>query len=248
MGCGKRPVTGAQAMTMRNDVARDGAWYLISASLAVVGVLVLGPQAHGYFRPFIGQISPMFAVLTAAVVGAGALTLLRRRMGISIAPPRTGLRRGAGFVAAGVAAFGAAITLADVLLRYPRDINAPMPHALLFYPVIGFVAEIAFHVVPMSVVSLLLALSTRRVGTSRAPWLPFAVAAITEPAFQMVFAGEPLSAIGIYTGLHVLGFSTLQMVVCRRYGFVMMLVTRLAYYVIWHMTWGVIRLEVLFGG
>ena len=50
-----------------------------------------------------------------------------------------------------------AVVVADILLRYPEDTNAPWPAALLFYPAIGFVAEILFHVVPLALLMLLLA-------------------------------------------------------------------------------------------
>ena len=50
-----------------------------------------------------------------------------------------------------------AIIIADFFIRYPEDINVPVPEALLFYPAVGFVAEIAFHVLPLALLLFVLA-------------------------------------------------------------------------------------------
>ena len=73
-------------------------------------------------------------------------------------------------------------------------------------------------------------------------------ASLADPILQIfaaVAAGYPLWAV-IVTGLHVFVINFLMLVVFRRYDFVSMLSFRLAYYIIWHIVWGNIRLRVLF--
>lgn len=54
--------------------------------------------------------------------------------------------RGVALSAALATVMAAAVIVADFIIRYPKDLNVPPPPALWFYPVIGLVPEIAFHV------------------------------------------------------------------------------------------------------
>jgi hypothetical protein len=150
-------------------------------------------------------------------------------------------------VSAGMATvLAAAITIADFFIRYAEDTNVPVPQALVFYPVVGFVAEMAFHVAPLALALLATAPLRRRTGPDRLVWVAFAIAGIVEPTFQVAFAGEPLSWASAYTWVHVSAIAFLQLYVFLRYDFVSMYSFRLIYYAYWHVIWGTIRLQVLF--
>lgn len=219
--------------------------FLVIAA-AMIGLTALQlPSSRADFDRYFGGLPPIAVVAAAGVFGVGAVAALRRVAGFQI------LRGPATFrgiaVSAGLATLLAvAIVVADLLIRYPEDTNVPMPRALLFYPTVGFVAEVVFHLLPL--VLLLPALSTlrRRLGADRVVWIAIVIAAVAEPTFQILFKGQRLTWASAYTWIHVFAIAFLQLQVFQRYDFTTMYIFRLIYYAYWHIIWGVIRLEVLF--
>ena len=219
--------------------------YLGLAALAASLVIILMPGGQAWFRWIFGPVPPLVAVGAGAVVGLVALFFLMRRAGFSVFLGRRTLRGLA--VSAGFStAFGVAIVIADLLLRYPEDTNVPVPQALLFYPAVGFVAEVIFHLVPLAIVLGVLTPLSQRLGPERSIRSAIAVTVLAESVFQVVFAKEFLSWTTAWTALHVSAISLAQLHVFRRYDFVTMYGFRMIYYGYWHILWGVIRLEVMF--
>ncbi len=219
--------------------------FVVLSIVAVGLTAILITSTSAYFQRFFGRINPMLAVAMATVVGGVSLTLLQSLGKFEILRGRETLRGMA--VSAGMATLLAvAIIIADFFIRYPKDINVPVPEALLFYPTIGFVAEITFHVLPLALLLLILAPLRKRLGTDRLVWVGIAIAAVSEPTFQIVFTGESFSLASAYTWVHVFAIAFLQLYVFRHYDFVSMYSFRLIYYAYWHIMWGMIRLKVLF--
>jgi len=218
----------------------------VALSLAALGLtLILYPSASAYFRRFFGAANPILVVCAASVVGAIALGLLQSRDGFEIFKGPATLRGMA--LSGGLATvFAVAIIIADFVIRYPRDTNVPMPQALLFYPAIGFVAEVVFHVLPLALLMRVLTPLRKRFSSDRLVWLAILFVAVVEPSFQVLFEGKPLSWAAAYTWIHVFAIAWLQLYVFRRYDFMSMFSFRLFYYMYWHIIWGVIRLKVLF--
>ena len=215
-------------------------------SIAVVGMAaILIPSSNTYFRSYFGNINPILGVVLAAAVGGGSLGLLRSYAKLEILRGRRTLRGIA--VSAGIATLLAvSVIIADLFIRYPEDTNVPVPEALLFYPVMGFVAEMIFHVMPLALLLLVLSPFRKRLGTDNYIRIGIIIAAIAEPTFQVVLAGTAMSLALVYTWVHICVFAFPQLWVFRRYDFVAMYSFRLVYYAYWHIAWGVIRLEVLF--
>lgn len=215
-------------------------------SLVALGLTaILLPQASASFRRFIGSANPFLIVVATAVAGAGALTYLQKSAGFEILKGRATLRGMA--VSAGLATLlGVAIIVADIILRYPAEINVPWPEAWLFYPVIGFIAEILFHVLPLALLMFLLSPLRKRWGQGRIGWIAIVCVAILEPIFQVTFDRGPFDRLDAYTIFHVFIIALLQLWVFRRYDFFSMYGFRLCYYAYWHLLWGVLRLEWLF--
>ena len=221
-------------------------WAYVGLSLVVIALTaILLPSSSAYFRPYFGSVNPLLVAIVAIVAGGASLGLLKSRGWFEILKGRASLR---GMVlSAGLATvLGAAIIIADCFIRYPENINVPPPEALLFYPAIGFVAEIVFHVVPLTLLMLGLAPLEKRLGADRVIWLCIVLVAVLEPTFQVMFMGDPLSWSAAYTWIHVCAIALLQLYVFRHYDFVTMYAFRLFYYGYWHIAWGVIRLKVLF--
>ena len=139
-----------------------------------------------------------------------------------------------------------AIIIADFIIRYLKDLNVPPPLALLFYPAIGFVAEIVFHVAPLALLLLVSTPLVPQLGKERVVWIAILLVAATEPTYHVLFDEKSCTAAAAYTGIHVFVIASLQLYVFRRCDFVSMLFFRLFYYAYWHILWGVVRLEVLF--
>jgi len=115
------------------------------------------------------------------------------------------------------------------------------------FPAIGFIAETVFHLVPLAVFTLLLRFipaSVIRKATSRT-WIALLLAALAEPLFQVVllhFSSTYDTGVLLFVGIHVYLFSLVQLILFRRWGFTAMFAMRLAYYFIWHIAWGWIRI------
>jgi len=224
---------------------RQLAGYIIISMVAFGLTAIIIPSSRVYFQRFYGMIDPLVAVMLAVVIGGFSLWLLHFRWGFEILRGKATIRGIA--VSAGFATlFAVLIVIADLIIRYPEDTNIPVPIAFGFYPAIGFVAEIFFHVLPLALLLLLLTPLKSRLGTDRSVWVAIIITASLEPTFQVLFSGEPLSWGDFYTWIHVYAFALLQLWVFKRYDFASMYSFRLIYYAYWHIVWGVLRLELLF--
>ena len=142
--------------------------------------------------------------------------------------------------------FGVLVIAADLWwVNYPLDINIPVPESLLYYPVMGYMAEAVFHLLPLIFFFFLLK-SVTRLPMYTILMISLVLAAIAEPVFQIV-VGDYDANTRIFTGIHVFLFSIAQLWVFRYYDWVTMYLLRLFYYGIWHIAWGAMRMEVLFG-
>ncbi len=219
--------------------------YVLLMALALAMTAVLLPASEADFERFIGPRNPFLVVLSAGAVGAAALYYLQQSHGFAIVRGRATLRGIA--ISAGLATLMAVdAIIADLIVRYPAEMNVPMPRALLFYPAIGFIAEIVFHIAPLALLLLILTPLEPRIGENRVVWLAILIVAMAEPTFQITFEGRALTWRDLYTWLHVGAIALLQLAVFRRYDFLSMYAFRLIYYAYWHIAWGMLRLELLF--
>ena len=126
----------------------------------------------------------------------------------------------------------------DLIWGFPHDMNVPVPQALLFYPAIGFVAEVVFHLLPLAI---LVACLRRWVSPN---WLLVPVIFV-EPLFQMAFSAElDLQAFLVFGNVCLV--SAVQIWLFRRFGFGAMIALRMVFYLFWHVLWGTVRLSLLF--
>jgi len=222
--------------------------YLVFGSLFVAVVVLtalISRSAEGYFARFIGNADPVLVSSAAGLLGAISLALLHRLGGFEILLGQRTLR-GIGYAAAAATLLAVEVVAADFLVRYPADTNVPVPTAFLFYPLIGFVAEMAFHVIPLATCLIVLRPLRRWIRGERLVWIALAIVTVAEPTFQVTFQGEPFSWSAVYTWVHVFVIAAVQLYLFRRFDFTSMFAFRLVYYAYWHIIWGVIRLEVLF--
>lgn len=231
------------------NIHLDRSWqyttYFLLALVALIFTIILLPSSAAYFRRFFGQTNAIVVVILASIAGAAALAVLQSKHDFTLFLGRRTIQ-GIALSAALATVLAVAIVVADLIIRYPEDTNVPVPQALLFYPAVGFVAEIVFHLLPLALLLLILGPLGGSIGTERVIWLGIVLVAILEPTFQVLFAGKPLTWRDAYTWLHVFAIAFLQLTIFRRYDFISMFSFRLIYYTYWHILWGVIRLELLF--
>ena len=138
--------------------------------------------------------------------------------------------------------------LFDSKIVFPADVNRPFPDSLLFYPSIGFVVEILFHVLPLTVLLIILTTLFKDLTYEGIIWPCILFVALLEPVFQTALGfSRPVSpwATG-FVALHIFLLNLCQLLIFKRYDFVSMYAFRLMYYLLWHIIWGVIRLKLLF--
>lgn len=190
-----------------------------------------------------GGRNPVAITLALAILGMVALGILDRREWIRPGPPSG---RGAGLALALGAALAIPTIAVDLLGGFPAPINVPAPASLLFYPSIAFVAECAFHAIPLALVALVAGLisaeghGARRIG--------IAAAALIEPALQVTWGNASAAWVAAFVGGYLFLFNVIGLNLLRRHGFAAAYLFRIGYYAIWHIAWGVARLHLLFGG
>lgn len=137
--------------------------------------------------------------------------------------------------------------LIDVIFKYPEYINILFPESLLFYPVIGFVAEAIFHIIPLCLLLLFFNTVFKKLNLEKYMWVFMLIVSIIEPLFQAGTIPEhfPLWT-SVYMSLHLYIFNSIQLYFFKRYDFFSIYSFRLGYYLLWHIIWGYIRLRVLF--
>jgi hypothetical protein len=221
------------------------ATYILISTVALIFIVLLLPSSGAYFRRFFGETNAIFVIVLASIVGAVALWLLQEKFDFVLFMGK-GTLRGLKLSAFLASVLAIAIIVADFFIRYPQDTNVPVPQALLFYPAVGFVVEIVFHVLPLTLLLILLNPLGGWIGKERVVWLGILVVAVLEPTFQVLFEGKAFTWGAAYTWIHVFAIAFLKLYVFRRFDFVSMFSFRLVYYAYWHILWGVIRLKVLF--
>lgn len=239
-----------RSTAMLEFIARERPQYRVVAALSL-GTIVLTGLLHYFdahaFQRVMGGINPLAASLLVVVLGVVFLPLLLARGWFAIYRKENlkGL-----LIACGLASLlGVIVIPADLIIVYPDDINVPFPESLLFYPVVGFFAEILFHVLPLSLLLIFLSSMFKAANRNKIIWFSIAVVALLEPIYQTLWMVSldryPVWAVA-YDATHVLAINLLQLIIFRRYDFVSMYAFRLVYYLFWHIGWGALRLEILF--
>lgn len=218
---------------------------LLVLTLVVLVCLILLDHYKGQlFERFIGDISPVITGSLISIFGFIFLSILIYKARLSIYN-KEHLKRALGLLWVLIPILFITIFI-DLNIGYPEDINIPFPESLVFYPVIAFFVEIVFHLLPFSILLVFLTTIFKNKDRKLLLWIIILFVAILEPSYQALFMGtHPLWAIALlWINLYL--FNIAQLYVFWRCDFVSMYVFRLAYYAVWHIAWGHIRLELLF--
>ena len=235
---------------MMESLSGDRLQYLVllALSLVILGfTVILYFSSSQPFQRFIGSINPLVGFLVVIVLGFISLSLLLSQNWFAIYEAENLKKLLPPSLLATL--LGIIMILVDTKIIFPADMNILFPESLLFYPAIGFLVEILFHVLPLAILLFVLNSIFKNLGSENIIWICILVVSFLEPVYQtadMVRSNQyPLWAVG-YVRLHIFLINFFQLLIFRRYDFVSMYAFRLVYYLFWHIGWGVVRLKVLF--
>jgi len=230
-------------------ISRERSQYQVYIGLSV-GILMLTVILHLsdnlLFKRFIGGINPLSASFLIVLLGIISLSVLLSKGWFKIYKKENlkGL-----FLRSSLAVLFALITIlvVDLNVPFPADMNVLFPESLLFYPAIGFFVEIFFHVLPLSIILISLTSIFKNISQEKIIWFCILIVSLLEPVYQTIpmFSSGPLWAAVIVL-LNLFLFNLSQLFIFKRYDFISMYSFRLAYYLIWHIVWGYMRLRMLF--
>lgn len=212
--------------------------------LGFAAVLTIFPTAS--FGLYFGDIHPLVAISTIILLGFGCMKYLLSREWFSVYKSEN-LWHLPRFSIVAILFLTGAIFV-DVTFPFPVDINLPFPKSALFYPVMGFVVEILFHMGPLILLLSVLVKVFKNVDREKILFASILMVSLIEPVFQYLFVpsvGKPLW-LDVFDGTRLFLFSFVQLNILKRYDFISMYSFRLVYYLLWHILWGSIRLLVLF--
>lgn len=229
-----------------NLLAGQAPQFLLFLGLAAV-VLLLAAVAQrlegSAFPRYFGRLHPLLAVSLVALVGLAVWGyLLPAGLAVYRAGNLAGLLLGLGLALP----FATVMILVDRRAPFPPDLNVLPPAGYFFYPVVGFVVEVLFHLLPFAALYALLGFLPGIAPDLRLG-LSIAVSALLEPLFQLALGTDhntrPVLALMV---LFLFFFNLTQLGLFVRYDFASMYALRLGYYLLWHILWGQRRLGLLF--
>lgn len=223
--------------------------YKTFLGLSLVIVLFIGILHFvdpGPFRPYFGTLNPLILIIVIALLGVLSWSLLLSHSWFSVFDPEN--RKGLLIAPLLAIPFGVVIILVDLQGIFPADLNVPFPASLLFYPAMGYVVEVLFHIVPLTLLLFTLSALPQTLTFEKIIWPCIIFVTLLEPIFQTVLGlenGLPLWET-VYVGIHIFLINLVQLAIFKRFDFISMYAFRLTYYLIWHIAWGMLRLELLF--
>ena len=195
------------------------------------------------FKRFLGELNPLVISISIAIIAIATLSLLLSKRRSPIYKKTTPLVFFRYTLL--VALFVFVAVWVDWNIVYPADIHILIPESLLFYPAMGFLVEIIFHVLPFTILLFTFPIVLKPIKYNTVVWLSIIIVALVEPTYQIFMDTYPIWAL-LAVWLNLFLFNILQLYVFKIYGFINMYGLRMVYYLFWHIIWGNLRLELLF--
>ena len=211
--------------------------------LVLTGILTVRDRTT--YSGFFGSINPLLVVTFIIITGHLLMARLLATTTLRIYTEASKVRLLFIVVIPLVLCVG--IVWVDAQGVFPQHLNVAFPHSLLFYPSMAYVVEILFHILPLTLVVVIINVVFRPRIQTTTMLISMLVVALIEPIFQILNFGREYPAWAIvYVGVNILVINCLQLWLFVKYDFVSMYAFRLMYYLLWHIIWGVLRLRWLF--
>ena len=221
--------------------------FLILSLFALILALIIYLKSPQILHRFIGDMHPLIVIFIIIILGFLPLPFLLSKTQFLIYQKRN--FKGLMISAALASIFSIFVIIADFFLVYPADINITFPVSLIFYPAIGYFAEILFHLLSLSIVIFISTTLFRKSRNKKIIWISIIIVSFIEPIYQIIAMGvsnQYSLSILVHTGLNVFLINLSQLIIFKYYDFISMYFFRLVYYLFWHILWGYLRLEILF--
>jgi len=227
---------------------RKKSQYLWLSLLLTIFTSILYISDKFIFQKYMGKLNPLITVPIIATLGFFSLSFLVSKNWLSIHKEKNSKYL---FYSSIVTVILASVmVLFDLNTRvFSENINILFPKSLLFYPIIGFVAEVIFHILPFTLLVLIIGYFLKKLNKNKIIWFSILIVSLIEPIFQItnMDSGQQYSFwLFGYIGIHIWLFNLLQLYTLKRDGFIAMYLLRMIYYLIWHILWGYMRLNILF--
>ena len=210
-------------------------------ALILSGINVLSGEDS--FQKYFGTYPPMLVMAIVSSLGGGIIFWLWKRFSCYVLKPKPPLLQWNLIICVLISSMIA--ILLDINVGFNEDINVLFPFSLLFYPAIGFLVEVLFHILPISVI-LFLTSSIFNTPHFKDMWWPYIIiVSLLEPTFQIFFM-DAFSIGAIIIWLNIYFLNLVQLYTYLKFGFVSMYFLRIIYYLVWHVIWGYFRLDLLF--
>ncbi|NGP75041.1 hypothetical protein G3570_00235 [Balneolaceae bacterium YR4-1] len=203
--------------------------YLAISLVVLVLFWVMNTLDSTPFRLFFGDTNPL--VLATFYVVLGLLLFWIHLSKNWLRVYRKENTEGLILAAALALVFGVITIMIDLISPFPEGINLPFPLSLLFYPAIGFVVEILFHLLPLTLLLWLTTKTVKRWSLKDVIWPVIILVAFLEPQYQVLsgFGTQDLMWTDIYVGVYIFLINLTQLWLFKRYDFVSMYLFRLVY-------------------
>jgi hypothetical protein len=195
------------------------------------------------FDIYFGPLHPLLAGLLIFVTGTLSIYYLLKNSNFVV----YGIGKHQGVFRSFLPTFilAAIIILVDLQGGYSQDINVIFPNSLLFYPLMGFIAETVFHILPITLIIWLQPKTTKNKKLFNLTLPLIILISIIEPIFQVIL-GQNTPWVEIYQSFHIFVINYLGLRIFEKYDFLSMYSFRICYYLLWHVIWGYLRLKIIF--
>jgi hypothetical protein len=126
--------------------------YLLISAVVFVLTAIGRLPARDFYQKFLGEISPLLTISVSILLGFVCLVVLSIRGWFGVTAGEDTKRLWPAAILAGFPPLVAVVI--DLFVRFPKDMNQVFPGSLAFYPSIGFLVEVLFHLVPITVLYL----------------------------------------------------------------------------------------------
>jgi hypothetical protein len=219
----------------------------VSSVIVVASIFTVSSTDGVTFAPYFGIVPPVTAAIFVCLAGIAALYVLEKIHDLPVFARQLSGRQFLIAVAAAVP-FMVLVTVVDLTIGFPVDINVPLPAAIIFYPAMGYIAQLALHIVPLSVLLSIGKSFFSRLSARRRLWVSIVLASMPESVFQVSasLSDGKLTLLGSFVAMHLFAFGLVELYLFRRFDYATMFVFRMAYYAYWHLAWGTLRLQWVF--
>lgn len=196
------------------------------------------------FERFLGELDPLATILFSIVLSFLLLSFLMYKGWFLIY--KTGKLKDLLPFLGILALFAFVSIIVDWNIIFPKEMNILLPESLLFYPVIAFFVEFLFHILPLTILLIILNSVFKTISFDRLLWICVLLVAMFEPTYQTIYMGSYATWAIIVVWVNLYLFNITQLMIFKKFGFIKMYSFRLLYYLLWHIIWGTMRLDVLF--